>query len=473
MLNFRSWLESLVGTVTKHTTSDGSRAATNPYAAWLANLRKLAIEKLETALDVETLVSASADRNGFVREGAIHALDDHPGTASLSAIIARLNDWVPQVRDAAQRAYLRYLDEQRADAVFACLGDLRTLRRKTRHHHADLLSKTERFVERSENRPLLRRYLATSRGETARYLLARLQAVEGTIAAAQVVAAHSDPSVRLAALTAVADSNRPEALVIARKALSDRSSSVRTSAFRFVFAGSIDAQERQLLCRTMLLDPSVGTRSVVCWAAHECGFDLRTELLARMAESAVDAHQAEAWLWHATKLGMAEAVDVAKANLESPRTFTRMIAYQLLFALCPQEHEALVLRAWRDPSSKLKRFVLLKLRTTISLSRDVMVAMVLGRFREHDGVVGASLVRMLSIWSQVDIALQLLASADTDLDGKAMLSEWDILYSPLMYEAPSTDVFGEIQAQLKDDTVRQRTGDFPHLLEAFKKHGLM
>ena len=83
--------------------------------------------------DLSALRSASLDANGFVREDAVKRLAKVATGEELPYLLLRLNDWVPQVRDAAREAVLARITPEYAPhfvtylATFARLSLPRTV----------------------------------------------------------------------------------------------------------------------------------------------------------------------------------------------------------------------------------------------------------------------------------------------------------------------------------------------------------
>ncbi len=123
---------------------------------------------------VQTLVTLSRDYDGFVREAATVCLAKSPTPAALQAIVLRLNDWVHQVRQAAQTSAAMFLETERLPAVLAALEAIVRLSGKSRTDHSPFVDQVGAFLDRPEHRsPVLARF-RKSRGPVASFLLSRL-----------------------------------------------------------------------------------------------------------------------------------------------------------------------------------------------------------------------------------------------------------------------------------------------------------
>ena len=104
------------------------------------------LEAVESGNSIPALIKASRDYSGYIRQAAIARVLELGHPEFLPAIAARLNDWVPQVRDAARLALLTLLPAMPQDAVLAILPAIAGLRDAGRHDHAQWLETFERVL---------------------------------------------------------------------------------------------------------------------------------------------------------------------------------------------------------------------------------------------------------------------------------------------------------------------------------------
>ena len=104
------------------------------------------LKAVESGNSIPALIEASRDYSGYIRQAAIARVLELGHPEFLPAIAARLNDWVPQVRDAARSALLTLLPAMPQDAVLSILPVIAGLRNAGRHDHAEWLEKFERVL---------------------------------------------------------------------------------------------------------------------------------------------------------------------------------------------------------------------------------------------------------------------------------------------------------------------------------------
>ena len=117
----------------------GVRDESVPYAYSKEYFRDVA-----TSTSAPHVIRALNDYSGYVRQAAVERAAQLRLPAFAPAIVARLNDWVPQVRDAARSALLILLPAMPADAALAILPATINLRNAGRYDQADWLDRIER-----------------------------------------------------------------------------------------------------------------------------------------------------------------------------------------------------------------------------------------------------------------------------------------------------------------------------------------
>ncbi|MET0208399.1 MAG: hypothetical protein ABW220_05125, partial [Burkholderiaceae bacterium] len=94
--------------------------------------------------------------SGYERQEAIDMLGRLRAPAALPGLVARVNDWVPQVRDAAIRAVRGYLTDEHVDAWPAALPALIRLVDARRADHGPLLTEVSQFLADERRMPAVR-----------------------------------------------------------------------------------------------------------------------------------------------------------------------------------------------------------------------------------------------------------------------------------------------------------------------------
>lgn len=110
-------------------------------------------------------------RDGHVREAAVRALGVAGHGPALPLLLERVNDWVPQVREAAREAVAAFLHTEHLGAWAPALDALGALQRGSRADHAALLRDIAAFLLEPEHVAALKAAGAAMTRASARILL--------------------------------------------------------------------------------------------------------------------------------------------------------------------------------------------------------------------------------------------------------------------------------------------------------------
>jgi HEAT repeat protein len=115
------------------------------------------LKKLESLSNDSTAVlgMASFHESGYIREAALKRLDRTSGGKELPYLLLRLNDWVPNVRRAAQQAIDTRLHARYARSFMAYLPLLARLKQTERTDHRQLVNTIEKLLKSVESRNAL------------------------------------------------------------------------------------------------------------------------------------------------------------------------------------------------------------------------------------------------------------------------------------------------------------------------------
>jgi hypothetical protein len=117
---------------------------------------------------IGTLGVIGSHGSGYVREAVVRALADHRGGAELPFLLIRLNDWVPQVRDAARRAVAERVRPEYVGSLARCLPLIERLRDQGRGDHGAVYDATVALLNGAQGRAELRRAIGAADRQTRR-----------------------------------------------------------------------------------------------------------------------------------------------------------------------------------------------------------------------------------------------------------------------------------------------------------------
>ncbi|KAF0812222.1 hypothetical protein IGB42_03212 [Andreprevotia sp. IGB-42] len=468
-LKFRAWLDNLLGQPARHVVPDTLRmrqsSHENPqqvFADVAAQLRMLPGRLHELA----------ESRSGYEREGVLCFLADKMDTRSLAIVIARLNDWVPQVRARAEQIYRSYLLAGRVDDLLACIDGLYGLQQKQRVDHAALLQDTYTLLLHPQHLPGVRQALQRGRGGAARFLLGLLLQHTDIAQAAREGMRHSDPAVRQQALTAGVQLPPPVGWAILMAGLTDRAPAVRSQAIRLVMGTPLTDNDKLQLCQRMLLDISLGPREIACWHAARLGLDVRRFYQEAIGRAGLSERELMVLMWEAVHYKLAEGFALAEKHLGHRRALVRLAAIRALLVLAPERRSEVLERVWLDPSRKLKRYVLALIGDGLALQSDALYHAAHAAWLRDDNWLALALSKRLSDWQHLELQLALLDEPRLQASVLAQLAPLNQPYNWLAYARPYGDDQQRIAALLQRAAVRQQLNTLPHLVAGLAKAGL-
>lgn len=203
--------------------------------------------------------------SGYIREAAVRVLDNVETGTELRYLLARLNDWVPVIREAALEAVQRRLREGYAEAFALEVGLIVRLQSWKRADHSRLLASIVRLLRKPESRPQLSRALDRAGAPERRFLYNLL--LTGDASGRELLhRAWSDPDqlCRLEAMRRLRDFE-PDEPELLHAAVRDSFSGVRLLAARMLARRK---GEPEATFVKMLMDPASLVRAV---ARHRLG----------------------------------------------------------------------------------------------------------------------------------------------------------------------------------------------------------
>lgn len=213
--------------------------------------------------------------SGFDRQAAVEALAERRHGPALPGLLRCVNDWVPQVREAARRSISPFFRDEFVEDWMRALPALRRLEGGRRASHEQLLRDVVGFLSQPSMLPRVRAAATEASPVVRRWLHAlEWQAASGDVERQQrlVESGLVDADVRIAAqslraLGRIDDAALRERLL--RLACLSRFASVRADALRrWIAAGGV---ADDALLRSLCVDGSATVRGLAVNAARDLG----------------------------------------------------------------------------------------------------------------------------------------------------------------------------------------------------------
>ncbi|MGC5704060.1 PBS lyase [Pseudomonas sp. NFXW11] len=312
---------------------------------WHYQLSDYEARRVQEVLDSQDRPSAwlelSRFGNGFVRQAAVRGLAAQPSAEALAALLERLNDWVPQVRQEAAAAIEAYWLEEHVGLLLQSLSPLLALAGKRRADHGATLERATAILQLAQVRAGVEEAFGRLWGKAARFVFELLlKDAEDLPALLALALGHPEVSVRQMAVDACAELPAEQALPLLEEVMRSCGASVRVKALRLLLPLLADPRD---YLRQALLDPSGALRCLAHWAAPRHDLDPRQVLLERLQQPAPSNKRQ--WLG---LLGLVRELQEPRADamvqqaLASPAPKVRLLALQTLGERgLPQQLQAL------------------------------------------------------------------------------------------------------------------------------------
>lgn len=372
----------------------------------------------------------SRNSNGFVREVAVRVLCDTPSAQALLALVERLNDWVPQIRQLAERGVQHYLHPNQADALLYALEPLLALAGKGRCNPEAILQQMAEVLSLPELHATLIEALSGRRGKGARFLFELLLKSEaGALPTTlQIAMKHADTGVRRMTLTASKRLPLADARVLLRQGFASSSAQIRVTALREWLARDEQLPQIQSLLRTGLLDPAPAVRCLACWAASRHQVNSTEVLKLGLAEQPTDKNGWLGLIGLAKELVEPQALPTLQVALLHTSPVVRSRALEAIAAIAPDDVLATLLSALDDPSPHVVRAAsrLLKHQSIRTGDEQLSVALASSLSKGESRKL-ATLAALTPLWSHLQHLLRALEIAEDEMQREilqAALNTW-------------------------------------------------
>ncbi|MBY6213096.1 HEAT repeat domain-containing protein [Microbulbifer agarilyticus] len=308
------------------------------------------------------LLAYTKDWNGYRREEAIRRLDSLDGPGILVALIERLNDWVPEVRQVAKTVFFRRLESEDCTELVNALPNIYQLAERSRDNHQPVICAVEKHLIRPECSESLIAGLNNSNIQVARacYDLLLYRQVLPAQELLRIGFASSDWHIRrgsLECLNLLSESEIRPALSIA---LRDKFPPIRRIALRVLLECSPSVVE----VVPFLFDRNISIREIAIKHLKEYEFPIYQEYKELL--QAPNARQQVIALWGVTKTHHEQAVDIVTTKLDSQFISVRREALECLAKLDEDKAHSHIIAAFFDDSPGITR-------TAIALAKRLSI----------------------------------------------------------------------------------------------------
>lgn len=300
---------------------------------------------------VEKLLTYTRDWDGYRREEAVRRLESLDAPGILSALIERLNDWVPEVRNVAKAVFLRLLKPGNCAELVNALPEIYRLAERGRDNHQPVICAVENHLTKSVCKTDLIAGLGSPDINVARacydLLLDRQILLPQELLSIGLES--SDWHIRRSSLECLTQLTESEIRPALSVALQDKFPPIRRIAMRLLLERSPPAAE----VSPFLFDRNTSVREIAVRHLLEREFPV-AEAYTKLLQAPTARQQIIA-LWGVTKIHHEKAVEIATTKLDSQFTSVRREALECLAKLDEDMVQPHVVAAFFDDSLGMMR----------------------------------------------------------------------------------------------------------------------
>lgn len=320
----------------------------------VAGMRK----ELKTA-SIAQLVDLSRDYHGFIREDVLVRAAELRSPELLEAILERLNDWVPQVRQAARTALLALVPVLPPAAILKTLPVIDRLRLAKRENHVTWIEQYYAIVVDVVGADALVVEAVTGTGEVARScfnIASTNSLLDAGQLAQRVLENGADFVTSLAAWRLVAGLKVNELRTLANIGLASPFGAVRTAALRESLNSA--GEQADALAEQALLDPQSSVREVAMWHLKERGYPVAQFYADRLAHDVLTMRRTRICLASLAACGTRDHVAIIKRFAAMPHARTQAAAVMSWARLAPDARDDILRFALASQFARVRQLAL-------------------------------------------------------------------------------------------------------------------
>ncbi len=412
--------------------------------------------------DTALLGLVSFHPNGRKREEAVKRLALLDDRSELPYLLLRLNDWAPQVREAARQPVL---DRMRDEYISAFVDNFPLVERVFRAQRTDgafLLEPLTRTLATASGQAAAIAGIASSSRATARavarFVLDHVPDILGAVVTAGVTA--SDPLIRMWMVPVLTSSLPPEqALPILQRMASDSTPAVRREALR-ALSQSFPHEAQQALERA-ILDPSPSVRETSRFLLRGRQLDFVSLYRVALDMSATTRGLVTA-IGGLAEVGAASDSGRVATYLSHPSASVRRAAVKCVMRLAGEAFAERVTPMLHDPAPAVSAAVREGLRQHAqALVRSQLAGIFTTASSQHTRTNVVPLFAALPKWQSVTCLLDAAASPDEKVAGLAQryLHAWNRRYNRSQAQPSARELEALTTALSSAATVDRRITD--------------
>lgn len=370
--------------------------------------------------------------NGFKRENAVRRLGMLGNPVAIPKLIVRVNDWVPQVREAARTALIKLMTPKNAKAFAESLPDLFHLKTCGRDNHSEFIANVQAYLLKDENAESIRE-AALSLGPKVARIAVRLCFDHSLIDRDELVTkclSHPDIIVRNIAADRIREISGSTLVELLEVAIKDPFMPIRREAFQIYLKSN--PKQGEIIANTFLFDRHISIRELAITYLFRKGVNVRGIYFSVISSAYESISRKKFSILGLAYLNAKEKVPSISQYLASESPSIRKSAIQALEKLMGEEAKSLLVAALDDPSPAVaKESSRLITKLKLKFNSNEIYKSINMQGHSHTLVLAIGAMKKSNKWERLIFLLKALGeSSDGNLSNKdaiqSELVKWDI-----------------------------------------------
>ncbi len=293
--------------------------------------------------------------NGFKRENAVRRLGMLGNPVAIPKLIIRVNDWVPQVREAAKEALLKLMTSKNAKAFVESLPDLYHLKTCGRDNHTQFIADVLEYLLKEENLECIRETAFSAEPKVAR-IAVRLCIDHSLIDRNDLVSkclSNPDVVMRNIAADHLREFSGKTLDTLLKMAIKDPFMPIRREAFQIYLRN--DSEQGQVIANAFLFDRHISIREIAITYLLKNGVNVEDIYSSVVSDDDQTISRRKYSILGLGYLNAKEKTPSILQNLDNEFPSIRKSVIQAMVKLIGEEARPLLITTLDDPSPSVAK----------------------------------------------------------------------------------------------------------------------
>ena len=357
----------------------------------------------------EQLLLLAQHHNGYKRQKAVIELGLRGNPMALPILIHRINDWVPQVRQAAAESLVQLLSSKNTQAFVLCLPDLYHLKNCARGDHELLISRVIDFLVQVDNADCVRSAINNEDPLTARIAMQLCFAYQ-LLDKQQLVAmalSHNDIVIRKKVVNYLSDFSAEVLDSFLKKAIQDPYMPIRREALQIILRER--PEQSLLIAEKCLFDRHYAIRTIAIKHLLKNAFNVQQHLIQVLLLSKQSALKLRCAILGLAELDAKRSIALIEKHSSHLLPSIRKAVLQALSKLTGEQSLAYLITGLQDASPAVaKEASRLINKFNIHLPIELLIELIKENRYSHTLMICLTSAKKINKWNRLLLLLKIL-----------------------------------------------------------------